>query len=975
MAIEDILESALTPDQLRAAIDPAPEVLCLACAGSGKSRTLAFRIAHLIASGAEPSSIVAFTFTEKAAESIKRRVAEALTKACIDPNVMGAMYIGTIHSYCKTVLGQIDARYRQFEVLDENRLKLFLLSRYRDIGLHNLRARDTRNRLFEAIKQVSDAWKLVNDEMVDINEVTQHDSEIGQVLIGFKNRLDLDQFIDFSSMIRNVVDALENFNPQALRAVSTLKHLMIDEYQDVSPSQFRLIQLLHTLSDTLFVVGDDDQAIYAWRGADVSNILKFDTHYPDASIHTLSDNFRSTSTIVNVSSEFVKAELGASRIEKNPQAIHNRIPQDSNVLYFPGRDDEAEWIARRIEQLLGTEYVDDERSAKRGLTPGDFAILMRSTRGKEGGLTSRHAAFTSALSAHRIPFTLEAGGGPFERIHVSVLRSTFELLRDGSPARKEVHTHFTTEVLQAYPKADFDSLAAILTEWGRKIHTPRTPNTSRRRVHPQELVYSLLDAFRVYDSNIPDEVWRDIGLFSRMIQDVEAVYTSVDDVWRFREILNFLQQVAENGYDVSTDDILQRPDAVTVATIHKVKGLEFPVVFVVDTEQGRFPSRRYGYGGWLPNEVVSNALSRGAYQGSPDEEARLFYTAITRAERYLYVTASQLLPNGRKKWNLSTYAARLLQFDGVGSDPDTLPEGLEPCTPRQRIDETCLPTSFSEIRYYLQCPRNYRFRKGFGLSPSIPDMFGFGLTVHTALEKLHELYPQTAPTAEEAASIAYDVFHLKHVNPSRDPQNAPGAYERAKAKAAEILSNYATDFDDDFLRQRQVEARFEIPAQDSVITGAIDLLLHEDQQGNIESAEVIDFKAMEGGDDPTNNANIDWTELALQVQLYAKAAKDVLGENASTGAVHLLKDGARVQVPVTNEAVKAAIDNIEWAVHGIISGDYPMRPHAAKCEACDFRLLCSKKPEGFQSKDEPPALHLPNVMMQAKAFSQFDPNF
>ena len=124
--VDEVLRHALTGEQYEAAVDPASEILCLACAGSGKSRTLAYRIARLIAQGADPKTIVAFTFTEKAAESIKRRVAEALSSTELDPTILGALFIGTIHGYCQNVLGQIDARYRQYDVLDTNRFKLYL---------------------------------------------------------------------------------------------------------------------------------------------------------------------------------------------------------------------------------------------------------------------------------------------------------------------------------------------------------------------------------------------------------------------------------------------------------------------------------------------------------------------------------------------------------------------------------------------------------------------------------------------------------------------------------------------------------------------------------------------------------------------------------------------------------------------------------------------------------------------------------
>jgi DNA helicase-2/ATP-dependent DNA helicase PcrA len=968
--IDDVLARDLTAQQRAAATDAAREVLCLACAGSGKSRTLAYRIARLLASGATPEGIVAFTFTERAADAIKRRVSQSLTKVGLSPNVLGAMYIGTIHSYCQHILGKMDAVYRQFDVLDENRLKLYIISRYGRLGLRALRPRARGNSYFDAVRQFSNVWKILNDELLTVAAVAARDAQLGDALQRLGDCLAQDQYIDFSLMIRLVVDALVRDDPAARPAVADLKHLMVDEYQDVSPAQEELIRRLHGLSETLFVVGDDDQSIYAWRGADVSNILNFRARYLNSAQLPLSENFRSTSAIVAASDAFAAAELGPSRTVKNPTAAADRSPRDFRITWFGNRAQESAWIATRIEALLGTAYEEADGTV-RGLTPADFAILMRSTREPEQDGSPRHVAYTHALADRNIRFSLEAGGGPFERPQVAVLRSTFRLLRDGSPTRPQVQAHFNTEVLPAYPQASFNPLVSVLTTWGRLIHTP--PGGARRRVYPQQLVYDLLESFGLAQAGFTDEIFRDIGLFSLMIQDVETVYMSVDSPDRFREILNFLDNAAETGYDVSTENLLERPDAVTVSTVHKAKGLEYPVVFVVDVEAQRFPGRARPYDGWLPPAVIDAALNRGAYQKNRSEEARLFYTAITRAERYLYVTGASNLPGGARPRNTSEFSRRLAHVE-ISNDPNGLPGGLVAAARQRRIDETVLPTSFSEIRYYLRCPMDYRFRHGFGFTPPVPDMFGFGKTVHTAVEKLHEVYPDGAPTADQAAEIARRVFHLKHVPQSRDPLNNPGPYERACDKSIDIARNYAQSYAQDFQRRRQVEARFEIPARDCVIAGSIDLLLKQDEAGHILEAEVVDFKAIEGGDEPTQNDTLDWTELSLQVQLYAKAAQEVLGETARTGSVHLLKDDQRVSVPVDDVAIQAAVDNVEWAVNGILAGDFPSRPHPNKCAECDFARICPRQVQSFRAgAQRPPEIHIPGGRELARAFSQVNP--
>ncbi len=972
--VDQVLRDNLSPEQYDAAADPSDEVLALACAGSGKSRTLAFRIARLIAEGQDPSGIVAFTFTDKAAESIKNRAAHALSAAGFDATLLGAMYIGTIHAYCQNILGQMDARYRQYDVLDDNRLKLYLMSRYPQLAVAPIRARVRGNSYFAAIKAVAEAWTTMNDELLTVDQIMSADSEVGLALQRVGNHMETDQFIDFSFMIRSVVDALREHHAGAERAVADLHHLMVDEYQDVNPAQEALIQQLYARADTLFVVGDDDQAIYSWRGADVHNLIHFLDRHPDSGEHTLAVNYRSSDAIVVAADVLAQAELGPTRIEKNPSADEPQpVPRDFRTLFFDARSEEAEWVANRIELLVGTAY-NEERNGEvrtRGLTPADFAILMRSTRTDERDGSPRHAAFTTALSARNIPYSLEAGGGPFDRPQAAALRDTFELLRSGTPTRTQARQHFEAVVVPAYPQADFDEFASVMAKWGRDVHGPTTE--TRRRVYPQKLVQDLLNAFSIQSADFDPGTMQDIGLFSRMIQDVESVYLSIDSAQRFGDVCNFLGHVAEAGYDSNTDDVLLKPDAVTVATVHKVKGLEFPVVFVVDAEQNRFPGIERTYDGIVPPTLMQAALIRGSYQSGRDGEARLFYTALTRAERFLYVTGSAHLPGGVRVWKPSSFTQRLVHPE-IQDSPDGLPEGLEPHEQARRVDEAIMPTSYSDIRYFLRCPRDYQFRKSFGFSPPISEMFGFGRTVHSTIGKLHELYQDAPPTIEEAEGVAGNNFHLKHIPPSADPVSRPGGFERARQSAQRIAKEYVETYGADFAHDRQIEVRFEVPVTKAVISGAIDLLLRIGDDGEVVEANVIDFKAMEGGPDPEQNEDLYWTEMSLQVQLYAKAAREVLGENARTGAVHLLKDNQRIEVPVDDAAIEAAIANVEWSVDRIIDGDFPMRPHPSKCEACDFKTICRAEPEEFDTAQTPPPIHLPGDTQQmARSFSEYAP--
>lgn len=781
------------------------------------------------------------------------------------------------------------------------------------------------------------------------------------------------QFIDFSLMQRQVVDALVEGRPMARQAITGIQHLLVDEYQDINPVQEELIKQLKSSAVSLFVVGDDDQSIYGWRGADVTRIQTFQNRYQSASTHTLSVNYRSTPLIVRSADKFAHQELGALRIAKNPQASGDPMPAELRVLWFPDRDQEADWITRKIQELLGTKYIESN-GQPRGLTPADFAILMRSTRQNEPNANPpRHAAYTSRLQAHGIDYTLEAGGGLFDRPHVAALRGLYELLRPGQPTREQLQGFFTQHIPPVFPDANFDQLAGVVSRWARLIHAPVQQGMPRRRIYPQQMFHDLLQACGIAATRFDQGILQDLGIFSRIMQDIETVFPSIDTTQRYESILNFLSQVAEDGYDTSTNSLVSRPDAVTVSTVHKMKGLEFPVVFIVDVENQRFPSKVRRYSGMLPAQVIQSAINRGAYQSTREEEARLFYTALTRAERFLFVAGSALGPGWKRALGRSTFAVHL-NDPSVVTDPTAPTNGLVQFRPQRRIDTDNLPTSYSDIKYYLHCPQDFRYRKVFGFSPAIPELFGFGKTVHTSVGKLHELFPTTAPTPDQARSVAEDTFHLKHIRPSNDPVNRPGPYEQAKRRAAAMVEGYAAQHAADFQQRRQVEERFEIPIANAVISGTIDLLVKEDPLGKILEACVIDFKAIKGGDDPSLNPDLDWAALSLQVQLYAKAAREVLGDAVEQGHVHLLKDNQRVQAPVGDDAVAAAVANAEWAVRGILAEHFPMRPHAEKCGRCDFRQICPARPEQFDI-DAPPPIHVPGGTRMASAFEFFDPQF
>lgn len=539
------------------------------------------------------------------------------------------------------------------------------------------------------------------------------------------------------------------------------------------------------------------------------------------------------------------------------------------------------------------------------------------------------------------------------------------MLQDTTTDRTVAENIFNNQVILNFPYADKAKFLRVLQHWHHEIHAPI--ESGRRKVYPQQFLHDICDAIMLRNVNGDETPLRDLGLFSKIILDIEQTYVSIDSIYRWKEMLDFLRNIASNTYELDSLDYIATDNAVNVSTIHKVKGLEFPVVFVADLVSQRFPGRREEYRGLVPREMMVNAIARGAYGNRIEDEARLFYTAITRAERLLYLSGSTYHPGLKTCKKRSEFIVNLTD-PAIRTDfnMDDLAEKMEEIP---RVDDSDFPTDYSSVKTYLTCPYAYKLSTVFGYNAAVPELFGFGKTSHTILERLHQRFKDKAPTPEEVMEVVESTFMLKHVFPSNDPINHPGSYERAKSLVQKIMKEYSQRYASDFGRLRQDEARFEISVKDALITGAIDLLLMEDHERNIITADVIDFKSMET---PEEKSDYDWRDMSIQVQLYSKAAKEVIGENVETGFIHTLKDNRRTAIPVDKESVNGAIGAIEWAVHGILNGDFPMRACANNCGKCDFKAMCAQKRQEFKTNDRPPQISTPTGLKTIAAFENDD---
>lgn len=910
-----------TEDQREAIAYRGGNLQIIACAGSGKTDVISRTIAELVNSGVRPENIVAFTFTDKAAHALKLRIRSHMEDLSPDDPSIGTMSIGTIHSFCFKLLQDLAPRYRNYEVLDEGRRAALLARRYHELGLQRL---DRRRSFFRTILTFQNSVDYTRHELIDTARLTGNRA-FQESMNQYDALLDDMQFLDFSSMTYRAVRLLEEDENNLRMARETYQYLFVDEYQDINPAQERLIQLLAGNSGNLVVVGDDDQAIYEWRGAAVENILTFSRRYDDVTTITFGNNFRSTSIIVECANQVIEANQ--NRLEKEMMAgteDHEITGQRGDVykIRFETRQEEAQFIVYKIQELRGFIHTDPKGN-RRPIDWGDFAILFRSV-----GLS--HEAFTEALGEAGIPYTIRGTGGLFRRPEVNILTLTFCFLADMGPERsmdmQETRRRLRSGLAEHFSWVNRSQFFSWLNRRKRGFG-------ERRRIFPQVLYHEILEQLGVDENRIQPDVMFDLGRLSSLITDFESVHQWITPD-NLRQLVFFLAGWAHEHADEGGLEDPSRTNAVSVLTVHRAKGLEFPVVFVPDVCAGRFPSimRNRPQQTYIPEEV----FDAREYCSGDEGERRLFYVALTRSQKFLFITTARQGVYPTRLANPSPYLNDISHPEVLEEDsPDPTPRARG--EPRPSADLEVFPTSYSDLRYYLLCPHDYLLRKLMGFGPPIGQEFGYGKQVHNLLNSIHERWRQSPPTEEQLNDLIEDSFMLRYT--SGEP------FEGMKRKATELITTYVAHYGHLFPLILESEMPFEFVLGEGLISGAIDLLQRTDPTtGDLVPVDVIDFKTGEPGD-------LDPEEGTLQVRLYAIGASRALRLDPQDAHIHHLSDNMRNPVDIGASALERAQRVIAQAVGGIKSQDFPQRT-AERCLQCDFRRICSGARRAAQSLPE-----------------------
>lgn len=613
----------LNQSQLLAATTIKGKVLVIAGAGSGKTKTLTYRTSYLIESGASPSSILLLTFTRKAADEIKGRVKGLLAENVADNSVsanlrglnLNAITSGTFHSFCNMLLRRYSGLLGinpRFTILDtsDSEDAIDLICKEKGFVRKNMKQAFPRKKTLQNLISTSRNRRILLKDLIenDYPDLTIHIPAIEQLAEEYHRYKRANHLYDFDDIISQVVSHLRN-NLQFRRLIQdTYRHVMVDEYQDTNVPQKQLIDYICEPDNvSLMVVGDDNQSIYAFRGANYENILLFGDSYPNAKLTKLEQNYRSTPAIldyVNALSEQIT--LGYQK------RLFSDLPIAGNKPVLSRRSNEAEeakYIANRIIDL------------KPDLDYNDFAVLSRTS--------FQSNRIQLEFMERNIPFIVVGGIKFIEKRHIKDILALVKILYNpnDSIAWHRILTLFkgvgevtATRITQAINSSN-DSFEPLLNPKLNKnkeqlIELYEVPIKAGQQTTVADTLDILIEFYLPVLKTIEDN-WRERAEDFRVLKNLAQEHSSLD---------NFLENLALDPPNDSVATLAQPEqkdkDAVTISTIHSAKGLEWPVVFVNALVDGLMPHHR----------------SVAEFE-ELEEERKLFYVACSRAKTHLYLTA------------------------------------------------------------------------------------------------------------------------------------------------------------------------------------------------------------------------------------------------------------------------------------------------------------------------------------------------
>jgi len=890
----------------------------IACAGSGKTQVLAEHIVNILTikgnADIGPANIVAFTFTEKAAGELKDRIHTLCREQLGTDFGLAEMFVGTIHGFCLNLLQTYQYRFLKYTVLNEVQQRLLIDRHSKESGLGDLTTHDGKtlerwkdSRLYQKV------LSIVREAQVDEAALGNH--PVRQALAKYQVLLERKRYLDYSTILTEAVKAL--IEDQVLRGklAARIKFLIVDEYQDVNPLQECLIQLLHGLGAQICVVGDDDQTIYQWNGSDIANIVGFAQRYPAVFQVPLDDNFRSSKGVVETARGVVERNDG--RLSKRMRSQEQQIFDYGDLLSlkFASLEEEAQWITKKIQDLRGIPFT--EKNQTRGLTWSDCAILLRSVKNSA-------APMLMALRRAGIPYVVKGMNGLFDTLEVKAAVSIFYYLNDKID-RQALTQHWNAANLGVVP-ADLATGIAWLdsekADWPQQWQksTYALQHTYLGFLEKIGLREERIDNLDDGVNNRSELVYYNLGKFSQVITDFEEIHFHSKPSSLYPAFAGFLRHQAPDYYPEGWEDAgFARPDAVQIMTVHQAKGMEFPVVFIPNLLRNRFPPRKPGGRQWrhvIPRQAVVGA---DRYDGSVEDERRLFYVALTRSKKYLYCTWAPEAEKGNYA-HPSDFVREVTASEYVLTRPPT-PAVIEKLEPQQARAEIEVVLTFSQLKYFFECPYQFKLRFLYGFNPALYEKLGYGKSLHDALAEVH----RRALDGDYLSSDAVPALLENHLH-------LPYAWDKLRddmrQQAEQVLRKYLHENNHLLDKIEYAEQTIELKLANGVVVhGRIDLIRRTDTRQVI----IIDFKSTDRAQEEDVSQE--------QLHIYAMGYQQLTGRSADLVEVYNLDQGAGATVRelVDEELLQKTEERVITAGGAIRDNRLP---RLLRCKGCDMQGVC-----------------------------------
>jgi DNA helicase-2/ATP-dependent DNA helicase PcrA len=891
----------------------------IACAGSGKTEVVAQRVVHLLRSdggGLAPRNIIAFTFTDKAAAELKERIVRRVREALGDISGLAEMFVGTIHAFALELLKSEVPKYLRFELLNEVQQSLFVdrhstrsaLTACTDLqGTPLRRYRDTQ-RYLSALDILREA---------DLDEQALNGCSLLDGLDAYRGLLDERSYLDYSAILEAAVDVLTNDRALRGRLAERVRCVIVDEYQDVNPIQEAIVWSLHEFGAKICVVGDDDQTIYQWRGSDVENILTFERRYPAVEQIPLEENFRSSDGIVETARTFIAQNRNRLPKAMKPTGAQTNETGDLVALSFNTPEEEALYIAETAKGLRGVAVREDDK--ERGISWSDMAVLLRSVK-------ANAEPITAALTAAGIPYVVVGMTNLFGTAEAEAARQLFYFM--GSRTGVDEGT-----IERGWQAADLGlDLAELRSAIGNaaRARASLTEKDQKRwgLYSIQRLFLTFLEDAGVREERVPngrgDIVFYNLGKFSQLISDYETIHYQSKPAEKYSSFADFLQYRADDAYPEGwLDNQYANPDAMRIMTVHQAKGMQWPVVFLPALLRNRFPAA--GVGGanvWhlLPRAGVER---QARYEGTVEDERRLFYVAMTRSQKFLHLTWAPIPGKNNRYTRASEFWDSILVSKHVKRRAqDYSTRKRLPPTPRAGVANVVF--SFSDLKYFFECPYQFKLRILYGFNAPIHEALGYGKSLHDALAEVH------GRSIHGEIVDATEVPHLIETH-LHTPYAYPALRQQLESAAERVLRNYIDDNRDLFDKIEFSEKQIEISLGDGVsVNGRIDLIRRIDTG----ETTIVDLKSS----DRAQPEQVTETQL----HIYALGYQELTGRRVDYVEIYELDEGKRKPRSVDDDLLNDVKGDVLRAAEALRTSTLPADASPRKCAACDYCGMCTE---------------------------------